>query len=179
MDKKILGFIGPMSSGKGTVAEYFKSKYDAETIRFSTTLREILDILHLPHTRENTQKMFLILAEGFGQSVLSRVIANKINNSNKKLVIVEGIRRPADLEFLEKIPGFRLVGITADVKTRFLRLKERNENTDDSSKTLEQFLQEHKVGTEIYIEDLMKKAITTVNNDGSLNELYLQLDKLV
>lgn len=179
MEKKILGFIGPISSGKGTIAAYYKEKYGEETIRFSTTLREILDILDLPHTRENTQKMFLTLAEAFGESVLSKVVAKKISDSSKSLIVVEGIRRPADLEFLKQIPGFQLIGVNANVQTRFSRLKQRNENIDDSSKTFELFLEEHKVGTEIYIEDLMKQAKIIINNNGDHEELYKQLDKLV
>ena len=72
-----------------------------------------------------------------------------------------------------------MVAIDVEAKIRYERLKDRAENSGDQEKTWEQFQKEHEAETEIYIPELMKQADVTVNNDGTLEELYKQLDKLI
>ena len=79
----------------------------------------------------------------------------------------------------KEIEGFQLIGIEVDMKTRFERLKQRGENSDDTSKTWEQFQADHKLETEVYIPELLKQADVTIDNNGSLEDFYKQLDKLV
>ncbi|MBT4516919.1 MAG: AAA family ATPase [Candidatus Komeilibacteria bacterium] len=177
--KIILGFTGLISSGKGTAAKYLKEKYKADTFRFSTMLRDVLDRLYLPQSRENFQIISPILREAFGQDLMAKVIAEDVKKSNSNLIAIDGMRRPADIEYLKDIPGFKMIAIEVDEKTRFERLLKRGENTDDATKTFEQFKKEHKAETEIHIPDLMKQADITIDNNGNLEDFYKQLDKLI
>ena len=177
--KIILGFTGLISSGKGTAAKYLKEKYKADTFRFSTMLRDVLDRLYLPQSRENFQIISPILREAYGQDLMAKVIAEDVKKSNYNLIAIDGMRRPADIEYLKDIPGFKMIAIEVDEKTRFERLLKRGENTDDATKTFEQFKKEHKAETEIHIPDLMKQADITIDNNGNLEDFYKQLDKLI
>lgn len=179
MDKKIFGVTGLMACGKGTVAKYFAEKYGADTFRFSTILRDVLDRLYLPQSRENFQKMTPMLLDLFGTDLLSKIIAQDVAKSKKDIIIVEGIRRFPDIEYLKKLPGFKLLAVEVDAKIRYQRLVVRNENPGDAEKTWEQFLEEHKAATEINIPKLMETADIKINNDGTLEDLYKQLDKLL
>ena len=178
-NKQILAFTGLPASGKGTAAKYFIKKHNAVAFRFSTSMRDVLDRLYLDQSRKNMSEISRVLRESFGQNLFSKVIANDASKSKSKLVVVDGVRRTYDLEALKQIKGFQLIGIEVDMKTRFERLKKRGENSDDTSKTWEQFQADHKLETEVYIPELLKQADVTIDNNGSLEDLYKQLEKLV
>jgi len=179
MSKIILGFTGLMACGKGTAAKYYKEKYSAPTFRFSTSMRDLLDRLYLPQSRENMSTISRITREAFGQDLYAKVMAGDVGKAEHDIVIVEGIRRMDDVKELKKLSNFKLVAIEADMKTRYERLKVRGENSDDASKTWEQFQKDHELETEISIPPVMAKADIVVDNNGSVEDFYKQLDKLV
>ncbi|PWB39124.1 MAG: hypothetical protein C3F02_00695 [Parcubacteria group bacterium] len=179
MTKKIIVLVGLLSSGKGTVAKYFVEKYGAQSFRFSTIMRDVLDRLYLEHSRENMSNLSTLLRERFGEDLFAKVMAADVAKSDAKIVVVDGARRQADVEHLKKIAGFKLVSIEADPKIRYERLTRRAENPDDKNKTWEQFLADHQLETEVNIPPLMKLADVVVDNNGSAEELYRQLDNLL
>lgn len=67
---------------------------------------------------------------------MSKVIALDVENDSNPIVAVEGIRRPTDITYLEKLPGFNLIYITADPKIRWERLVKHLENPGDTEKNL-------------------------------------------
>lgn len=174
--KIILGFIGDLAAGKGTVAKYLAKKYHTNTYRFSTMLRDVLDRLYLDQSRENMQKLSTILRENFSQDIMSKVIAEDAKNDPNEIVVVEGIRRPTDITYLAKQDGFNLIYLTADPKIRWQRLVARAENPGDSDKTFEQFLIDEQAEADKLIKELGAKAKYTINNDGSFEELYNQVE---
>lgn len=177
--KKIIVFCGLLASGKGTAAKYLVAKYGAASFRFSSILRDLLKRLYLPDARANLQKMSQILRENFGQDILSKTIAHDADEAQNNLVVIDGARRQTDIEYLQKLPGFILVAINVDQKIRYERLVKRNENPGDSDKTFEQFVQDEKAEAEIQIPDLMKTATINIDNNGSLEDFYKQLDEAV
>jgi len=179
MNKVIFGFVGQIASGKGTATEYLKTKHGASTYRFSTMLRDVLDRLYINQTRENLQAISQILRENFGEETLAHVMAEDVKNDKDKLVIIDGIRRPDDVKNFKKIPGFILVNITADIEKRFERIKKRSENLDDKQKTLEEFKADHKKEAELKINEIATEAKEIIDNNGNLENLYQNLDKLL
>ena len=177
--KVILGFTGLLASGKGTAAEYLKTAHQASHYRFSTILRDIAKRIYTKETRDNMIKLSECLRAAFGEDILAKTMAQDVKNDTNKIIVVEGIRRLADIEYLNKLPHFVLVEIFADPKIRYERLIKRGENADDTGKTYEQFLADHQRSTELSILDVTKRAEEHVDNNGNLNKLYKQLDKLV
>lgn len=175
----ILGFSGLLASGKGTSAEYLKHKHNASTYRFSKILRDILDRVYVDQTRDNLIRVSEVMRDTFGEDLLAKAMAGDVQNDDSAVIVVDGIRRMADIEHLQKLPNFVLVEIFADPEIRYERLIKRSENSDDQTKTYEQFLADHERSTEKSILDVVKKATKRVNNNGSFEELYQQLDKLV
>ena len=178
-NKIILGFTGLMACGKGTAAKYLVEKHRAISFRFSTTMRDLLDRLYLEHSRENMSKISLVIREGFGQDVFSRVMAKDVINSEAAIVVIDGIRRMEDLDHLKNIPGFKLVAVDVDMRTRYERLIARRENSDDQIKTWEQFQADHQLETEVTISETVKAADITIDNNGTSDDLNKQLDELV
>ncbi len=176
---KIIGLTGPIASGKGTVAGYLEKEYQAQNFKFSKILRDVLDRLYLEQNRDNLIKMSIILRENFGQDILAKIIAADVKGVDSEIIVIDGIRRPADIKYLKDIVGFKLIGVTADAKIRYERLKKRSENKDDQSKSWEQFLEDQKQETEVYISELLKDADIIIDNSKSLEELYKQIDNLI
>ncbi|EKD42923.1 MAG: hypothetical protein ACD_72C00532G0003 [uncultured bacterium] len=177
--KIILGFVGDLAGGKGTVCKYLKEKHGVNSYRFSTMLRDILNRIYLPVSRENLQVLSTLLRENFSQDVMSRVIKEDVINDPLEIVAVEGIRRPSDITYLQELDGFCLIYITADPKIRWQRMVLRNENAGDVDKTLEQFLQEEQAEADKMIKELGQKAKYTINNDGTIEEFYQNMENIL
>lgn len=177
--KIVLGFTGLIASGKDTASDYFAEKYKAEQVKFSASMKDIMNRVYIEPVRKNYQILSKILRESFGQDLFSKVVANDVKNSQADLVIVDGIRRIPDIDYLKNIEGFKLIAIQVDAKTRFDRLKQRSEKPGDKTKTWEEFQKEDKAETEITIPEIMAQADVVIDNNGTLEDLYKKLDELV
>lgn len=178
-NKIILGFVGDLAAGKGTLAAYLKEKHGCNVYKFSTMLRDVLKRLYIDHTRENLQELSRLLREQFGQDLMSKVIAHDVSNDPNHLVVVDGIRRPTDITYLQQISGFHLIYVTADSKIRWERLVKRNENPGDDQKTYEEFLKDEQAEADHLIKELGTQAEDTINNDGPIEALYASMDALL
>jgi dephospho-CoA kinase len=179
LNKTILGFVGPIASGKGTACQYLKDKYGSETYRFSTMLRDILNRLYIENSRENLQKISSVLRAAFGDDLMAKTIANDVKDSKTKIVAVDGVRREPDIKYLRKISGFYLIAMDADQKIRFNRIIKRGENTDDTNKTFTRFQQDEEQEAERQIKKVAETADFNINNNGTLNELHQQIEDIL
>ena len=179
MSKIIIGLTGPLASGKDVAKKYIDRKYSASTYKFSTVLRDILDRLHLPITRNNMQDLSLDLRNRFGSDILAKVITADAKNNANDIVIVDGVRRLDDIKHLRNLPEFNLISIDANEKVRYDRMKLRNENKGDNVKTFEEFLEDCRKEAELEIPTVMAQASYYLNNSGTLKDLYEQIDKII
>ncbi len=177
--KVIFGFAGLIASGKGTVASYFEEQHQASTYKFSTMLRNLLDRIYVPQNRDNIIKISEAIRTLFGEDIMAKTIAHDVDNANNTIIVVDGIRRLADIEYLKKLPHFVMVEIFANPETRYTRLTQRGENADDTTKTYEQFLNDHQRSTELSILEVIPFAKERIDNNGTEADLYRQLDDLV
>ncbi len=179
MSKIILGTAGEIASGKDAVGDYLAEKHGALKLRFSQPLRDILDRIGLEHTRKNLSTLSLHLRKGFGEDILSKVILSEAEASEKEFVVVDGVRRFPDIVHMEASEHFYFCFIEASPETRYERLTKRRQNADDATKTEAQFEKDAKLETETGISELKDRAEFIINNDGTLEELYAQVDKMV
>jgi len=177
--KIILGLIGEIASGKGSAVKYLERKYKAKSYRFSTPIRNVLDILKLEINRRNMQFMSLVLRENFGEDLFAKIIAEEIKKCRAKIVVIDGIRRPQDIVYLKKIPAFKLIYISADIKTRYRRIIKRKENKDEKNKSFIQFKKDEQAETEIHIKKLSKTADYKIKNNKSYKEFHDQLKNII
>lgn len=181
MSKIIIGFIGKLSAGKGTACSYLVEKYQAQTVMFSQSLRDILARLYLEKNRANMQQLSQILRENFAQDILANVVAQDANKALAEIVCIDGVRRPKDLEYLRQMPNFYLAAIEADQRTRYERMLQRGQNPGESATELsfEQFQKNESAEAESLIDEVAKEAKFKINNDGSMEDLYRQIEEIL
>lgn len=179
MEKIIIGVSGEIACGKGTVAKHIVEKYGAESHRFSTMLRDVLKRLYIEENRENISNFSTILRQTFGEDILAKVMSSDAKNAKGTIIVIEGIRRLADIKYLKTLPHFKLIYVEVDMQKRFERITKRGENADDNTKTFEEFQKDHERETELQIKDLKQHANYVIENGGTLEELYVQIDKIM
>jgi len=178
-NKIILGIVGENSSGKTTITEYLQKTQNAVCFRFSGMLGDILARLYLEPTRQNFQTLSTILRQNFSEDLMSKVIAIDVKNSPAQFIITEGVRRPTDITYLQDNPGFHLVAVNTNEKTRFERVKSRREKPDDATKTWEEFQKESNQESEQKIREIAAQAEFVIDNNGTQEQLYHQIDEII
>lgn len=177
--KKIIGLVGPMASGKDVTKKYIEEKYGAKSVKFSQIIRDVLNRLRISIDRKNMQDLTMILIDRFGSDLLARNVAEDVKEVNADIVILDGVRRIDDILHAKDMGDFYLIGIDADPKIRYERMKLRNENEGDENKSYDEFMKEHEKGTEVEIPNLLEKADFVIDNNGSMEELYRQVDNII
>ncbi|MDP1709436.1 MAG: AAA family ATPase [Candidatus Komeilibacteria bacterium] len=178
-EKVVLGFTGLIASGKGTAAEYLKSKHLASHYRFSTMLRDMAKRIYIPETRDNLVKLSESLRTAFGEDVLAKTIFHAVQQNPAPIIVLPNVRLPQDIKYLKKLSHFILVAINTDAKTRYQRLIKRRQNIDDKTKTWPQFLRDSQLPTETKIRSLAQKASFRLDNNGNRAELCEQIETML
>ncbi len=179
MNKLIFGLVGQMASGKDTVKLYLEKNYQAKSCRFSEILRNILDILGLENSRSNLQDLSTNLRKLYGEDILAKTIVNQVGKIEASIVVIDGVRRMADIKYLNDLDNFFLISLEAELKIRYQRLIKRAENENDDKKTYQQFIEDHQKEAELQIEGVMKKANYHLDNNNNFASLYNQIDKII
>lgn len=177
--KIILGLVGEIASGKDTIAEYLRKKYQSQTISFSQPLRDILDRMYLPQNRENMANLGHDLRQRFGRDIIAKAVGQEIEKSKKSIICLPNVRLKEDITYLKNKPGFFLIHIKAEPKIRYQRLTKRSQNTDDQTKTWAQFQRDAKLPTEIQIRRVARQAKFVIDNNGNYKNLYRQTEDII
>ncbi len=177
--KIIIGVTGEIGAGKGTVTSYLMQAYHVHNLRYSAILQDILRRLDLPYDRKNLALLAEALRTTFGQDVLSRALLADIAHEQAHIIVVDGIRKKAELDVLRRHDGFVFIFVDADLRTRYERIHQRDEKADDVSKTYEQFVADHERAADRDIPQLKQYADYIIDNNGTLEETYKQIDAIM
>ena len=118
----------------------------------------------------------MALRKHFGEDVLSKIISEDIKREKNKIVVLDGVRRSADIKYLKAVEGFYLIFIEADLKKRLKRLNARKEKIDDKEKEIGHFKKEHKSEVEIKIRQMKKIAHFVIKNNQGRSQLFRSID---
>lgn len=179
MSQKIFGIAGQIAAGKDTAAAYIIKKTNAKTFKFSQVLRDILNRIDKEITRENLQKISTFLRQNFGENILAECMYNDVIKSDDEVIVIDGVRRYADIEKLRQLENFKLIYIDTNIENRYERITKRSENQDDQTKTFEEFQKENEQESESQIVKLKEFADIIIDNNGNFEELYAEIDKTV
>jgi dephospho-CoA kinase len=150
---------------------------DVYFLRFSDGLTSALKVFFDDIKREDQQWLSSALRERFGQDILVKALIKKVNSIDKGIIILNGVRRPDDFRGLGEIGG-KLIYITADIKNRWERVILRKEKADDDV-PFEKFVELGKAEAEQLIGTIGKEAEFKINNDGTKQELFSQIENII
>jgi dCMP deaminase len=179
----IIGLTGSLAAGKGVVSDFLRKK-GFVYLSLSDELREILKENKIQITRENLQIWGNKLREEKGSDVLAKRVFGKIKSQEYKKAVVDGIRNPAEVEFLgQNLREFFLVAVDAPKNVRFERMISRNRESDPIS--WEKFIlvdeKDQGIGEKEFgqgVGKCMAMAKFVLINDGSLEEVEMKIEKL-
>lgn len=180
MPKIIIGIVGKNGSGKDSVADYLVEKYSARKLVFSDMLREALSIFidNEKIGRVDMAWFATEMRERYGEGVLALGMRKRVLLSQEDIVVLSGLRDSGELEMLRSFENNCLIAIDAKVETRWKRLQGRNSKADDVV-SFEDFIKREALETEKGIDGLIIKADYLITNDGTQEELWSVLDKLM
>ena len=179
MSKLIIGLVGPIASGKGEIKKYLQEKYGANEHRFSTMLRDVLNRMHIETSRKNLQDVSSVLRQQFGGDLLAKVLTEDVKKDDSQLIVIDGIRRFADIQYLKDLAEFALVSVDANEEVRYQRSVSRNENIGDNDKSFAEFQAEGSAEAELEIPKVMASTEIKIENNGTIEDLHLDIDKLL
>lgn len=172
----IIALTGEKLAGKGTVADYLHKLHNAQLLRFSQPLSDILMRLHQPNTRQELVALGTYVRQRFGDDILAQVVAEDAARLTG-LVVVDGMRYPAEYQIFSQLRNFHLLNITAPVDIRFERTKLRSEKADEQGMTLAEFRTREQDVTEQGIAAVQTKAEHTIQNTSTFDALYQAVDQ--
>jgi len=178
-----IGVVGRIASGKEVFAEYLIQKHGFVSFSLSTILHHELKKRKVKKfTRETLQDIGDELRRRYGEAVLAKKAVAILKKDHKQFIIT-GIRNPAEIKFLRKLPNFILVAIKTDQKIRFKRLLKRAKPWDP--KNWSEFLVidrrdkgigQKKSGQQV--GKCIKLADYSLANDTGMKSFHLKIKRL-
>lgn len=177
----IIGVIGTLGAGKGTVASYIAEKKGYKHISMSMIIRYEAKKLGYGMDRTSLQKVGNIFSKrkkGLSEKVLERIAKYNVRNA-----VVEGIRIVPDIKRLKKAGKFALIAVDAPIKLRYDRVQKRN-NVQDRGVSFEDFKREDEKELRgdwpgQQTGKCLKLADYRIINNGTKKELYKKVDKIL
>lgn len=176
--QKILGIVGRIGTGKDTVADYVAKKYGYAVVAFRDAVKDATEREGLALTRENMQLVGKKYRASHGEDFFTNVIAEKAEKAGGKVIIKE-MRTDGDVLPLKKRFGraMKVIRVDADAEKRFVRMLARGRTGDPQ--TREEFEKQEKREEELGFTAALNHAAITMDNNGTLGELYEKIDKLL
>lgn len=174
----IIGITGSDGGGKGTVVEYLVAKgfthYSSREFIVAEIERQGLLV-----DRNQMRLTANELRKAHGNEFVVKQAFEKAQAEGRAKVVIESIRALAEAEYL-KIHGGVLLSVDAPAALRYERVQARRSVSDQVS--YEQFLAHEEIEKNDPDPNGMQKAAVmamadyTITNNGTLEELYAQVD---
>ena len=178
-----IGLTGRMASGKGEVVRRLKN-HGLHYISLSDIVRRKAAKIGPAISRSQMQDLGNRLRSEGGAGILGKMVRELIDASEPMPWVIDGIRNPAEVRELRKMPGFVLLGIESDEAIILARMKQRGRPTDAVSEAeLREALArewgsgEPEAGQQV--GPTMAMADFIITNNGSLPELAAGLDAVL
>ncbi|AEH24609.1 AAA family ATPase [Pyrococcus yayanosii] len=177
----IILLTGMPGSGKGEIARAFK-RAGVPVVSMGDTVREEADKRGIPKTPEGLKALSIELRKEMGEDAIARLAIPKVRKllEKRSVVVVEGIRSPAEVEaFRRAFPREKvlIVAVHSPPHQRFERLRRRKRS--DDPRTWEEFVDRDKKELGFGIGEVIALADYMIVNDGHLEDYRLRIRELI
>lgn len=176
----IIGITGSLGGGKGTVVDYLVNTKGFTHYSSSGLLTDILKERGETVDRDGMNRVANELRAGNPSGVPAETYRRYEAEDGTSDVIFESLHSVPEVEFIKSVGGV-VLGVTADPELRYERIAARGSVKDNVTK--EQFLEQQKreeQGTgdphTSNIFDCLRCADEVVENNGTVDQLYAQVD---
>lgn len=176
----IIGVTGTLGAGKGTIVEILKQKGFVH-LSVRDFLIEEIQRRNLEINRDNMLLVANDLREKNSSSYIAEKLYEKAKNETKNCVI-ESLRSIGEIESLKNRGTFYLIGVDADIKKRYERIKQRQSVSDNV--TFEKFIEDERKETtsedpnKSNLLKCIKLADFKIINNGKLEDLKNEVDRI-
>lgn len=175
MAKLIIATVAEKGAGKGLFIQIVQKLLPGKkvvSVRFSDIWREILKILNKEESRENISNLATAIRTLFNnEGVLVAAMEQRLAKIDADIIILDGLRKPEEVEPLVRANSGILVYIVADQKVRFERRRGHAETTDERNMNWEQFIHQEQLAPELSIRAIGETmADARIENNGTVEE---------
>jgi dephospho-CoA kinase len=166
---RLVGIVGMPGCGKSEAADVARSM-GIPVVVMGDVIRRAVRESGARIGQESLRKMMIELRRKFGKGVVAeRCLPSVRALSRHKIVVVDGIRSPDEVEvFRREFSDFFVVAIHSSPRTRFHRLHERRRGDDPD--TWEQFCERDRIELGVDIGAAIALADAIVVNEGDQSE---------
>lgn len=174
---KIIAVVGQAGSGKDTAANYISKKYGYVHVSTADILRDYILKNNLGElTRQNMSKVVEQLRKKEGNDILVRIA---LGSNNQEKIVLSALRHPEESRLVKSLGGI-LIDTKADLKIRYKRNSARGRVGDDISIEGFEGIERHEnAGGGFDIKKVEEAADYTINNYGSYEDFYSQIDDVM
>ncbi len=126
---KIIGITGTLGAGKGTVVDYLVEQAGFTHYSVRQFLVEIIQSSGLIVNRDSMRQVANELRARYTPHYIIGALYEKASKQGSN-AIIESIRTPGEIDFLQSQGNFTLIAVDADPKLRYERISLRKSATD-------------------------------------------------
>lgn len=179
----IIGIVGTLGAGKGTVVEYLKDTYGFAHYSSSDLLIELLEERGETVDRDGMSRVANALRAADPAGVPAQNFARYEAEDGESDVIFESLHSVPEAQFIKEVGGI-VLGVTANPDLRYERILKRGSVKDNVSK--EHFIAQQKREEEgstdpnqHNIFSALHEADFLIENNSTLAELHAQIDRIM
>lgn len=167
----VIGLAGPVATGKTAAGTYIETR-GCRYVRYSRIIaRELAEKGGTPG-RDVLRREGWALYDGHGQYALNQRLADSAAGTRR--LVVDGMRHNEDYTFWKEQAylRFRLIYIDSEYDLRRLRFERRGDDSVNYREAVSAPVERH-------VEGLRERADFVIENNGSLEQLYGEIDGIL
>jgi len=167
--KQLILISGMPGSGKTTVAKLIGG-HGFTVVSMGDAVREEAETRGVGGDIESMSRFMVDLRKELGNDAVARLVERKIEESDSKIIVVDGLRSLMEAEYF-KSKGYFVtqVAVLAPVSLRYNRLSNRGRL--DDPKILRELEERDRVELSVGLGEVIALSDVYILNDGSLKDL--------
>lgn len=168
----VIATVAEKGGGKGLFIQIVQKMLPEKrviSVRFSDVWREIVRLLGQEESRENISQLATAVRAAFkNDGILVNAMQRRLEGIDADIIILDGLRKAAEIEPLVRSRDGILVYIAASPEVRFERRRQHAETTDEQGMTWEQFMRQEQIPSETTIREIGERiADDRIDNNNS------------